>query len=91
MSLDEYLRRAAIERVDVIKIDVEGAEVKVLRGAQVLLSRPDAPAMMLEFNPPLLKLMGTSGEELSALLSSYGYKLQVVAQHEGYQNVIATK
>ena len=91
MSLDEYLRRAAIERVDLIKIDVEGAEVKVLRGAQVLLSRPDAPAMMLEFNPPLLALMGTSDEELAALLSSYGYKLQTVAQHEGYRNVIATK
>lgn len=91
MSLDEYLRRAAIQRVDLIKIDVEGAEVKVLRGAQALLSRPDAPTIMLEFNPPLLTLMGTSDDELAALLSSYGYKLQVIAQHEGYRNVIATK
>jgi FkbM family methyltransferase len=91
MSLDEYVGSAAIQRVDLIKIDVEGAEVKVLRGAHVLLSRADAPVMMLEFNPPLLAAMGTNDDELAALLSSYGYKLQLIAQHEGYRNVIATK
>ena len=91
ITLDEYVQRARIPHIDLMKIDVEGAEVKVLRGAQALLSRRDAPAMMLEFNPSALALMGTSDNELAALLSGYGYKLEVIAQHDGYQNVIAIK
>jgi hypothetical protein len=47
--------------------------------------------MMLEFNPQLLAIMGTSDEELAATLLSYGYKLRVIAEHEGYRNVVATK
>jgi len=91
MSLDEYVRRAGLDRVHLIKIDVEGGEFRVLLGARALLSRPNAPAIMLEFNPPLLALMGSSEDELAALLLSYGYKLQMISGHEGYRNVIATK
>ena len=46
-TLDALLARLAIGRVDFIKVDVEGFELEVLRGARATLAR-DAPGMYLE-------------------------------------------
>lgn len=47
--VDTMLAELGIERVDVIKIDVEGAELGVLRGARRLLSSPSPPVVIFEF------------------------------------------
>jgi FkbM family methyltransferase len=47
VSLDDYL--AAAERVDFVKIDVEGAEGRVLKGMQRLL-RQARPFVLVEFH-----------------------------------------
>ncbi len=46
-TLDELLARSGAGRVDFIKVDVEGFELEVLRGARGALAR-DRPAMYLE-------------------------------------------
>ena len=53
-----------------LKIDVEGSELQVLRGAGSLLDSPDAPAMCLEWNPLTMKERGNSLTELVELLGS---------------------
>jgi FkbM family methyltransferase len=45
--LDEFLPRLGLERVDFIKIDVEGHELAVLHGAAAVLAR-DRPTLLLE-------------------------------------------
>lgn len=47
-TIDEFIRAQNIGKVDVMKIDVEGAELFVLRGASGLLERSDAPLIILE-------------------------------------------
>ncbi|MEY2472570.1 MAG: hypothetical protein QOK28_1899 [Actinomycetota bacterium] len=42
---------ASVGRVTLLKIDVEGAEVEVLRGAEQLIER-DSPALIIEANSP---------------------------------------
>jgi hypothetical protein len=54
-----------------LKVDVEGNEVAVLRGAQSLLSRPDRPAILFEYNPVALMECGSSVATLLDLLSGY--------------------
>lgn len=47
-TMDIFVRENSVKRVDVMKIDVEGAELLVLRGAQNLLKRADAPLILYE-------------------------------------------
>ena len=48
-TLDTFVVQRGIERVDVIKIDVEGAELGVLEGAAEVLAKHE-PIVLLEFN-----------------------------------------
>jgi FkbM family methyltransferase len=48
MTLDNYLKKTNIHRVDFIKMDVEGAELEVLKGAKRLLSQNLRPVVMAE-------------------------------------------
>ncbi len=46
--LDTYLNQRNLKKVDFIKMDVEGSELQILRGAHELLTRIPRPVMMLE-------------------------------------------
>jgi len=72
--LDAVCRELAIERVDVMKIDVEGAEAALLRGAEQIIRR-DRPAILLEVNQEALANQGSSATDLLAWLESAGYTI----------------
>lgn len=73
VTLDSYVERARLERVDVLKVDVEGAERLVFIGGRRTLSRADAPAIFFEVDERLCEAAGTSPCEVKALLIEYGY------------------
>lgn len=58
---------------DVLKIDVEGAEMLVLRGAKKMLTRY-RPLLYLSVHPSHLEALGQSVEELEDLLDELGYE-----------------
>jgi FkbM family methyltransferase len=72
LSLDEFCRGAGIVP-DLVKIDVEGSEAAVFRGARSLLSRRGRPALLFEFNPTTLRECGVALAELPALLAGYSF------------------
>ena len=49
IKVDTILKKLGIQKVDIIKIDVEGYESQVFKGATELLRRPDAPDIIFEF------------------------------------------
>lgn len=71
-ALDEILQDAHVPRVDAIKVDVEGAEFLVLKGAQRSLDRFH-PVLLIEVLDSQLRAMGTSAAELRSLLGAHGY------------------
>lgn len=60
---------------DVVKIDVEGAELRVLRGAHATLMRA-RPRIFLSVHPQHLPLLGDSIEALAAEISALGYDVR---------------
>jgi FkbM family methyltransferase len=54
-----------------LKIDVEGHEAHVLRGARGLLRAADAPVICFELNPTTLGEVGSSAEAVAAELGAY--------------------
>jgi hypothetical protein len=71
-SLDAIVSSSGISRVDVLKIDVEGAELLVLKGAQETLAR-FRPYLLVELDDDLLKPMQTSSSEVISFLQGLGY------------------
>lgn len=70
-SLDSSLPPDA--RFAMAKLDLEGAEVAALRGADQHLRDANPPVWQVEVWDHLLRDMGTTTRELLSLLSDYGY------------------
>lgn len=70
----DSLRDELAFRPDVMKIDVEGYEIAVLRGAGRILSE-DRPILFLEAHPQRIQELGGSMRELGDLLATRGYRV----------------
>ncbi|HZX84924.1 MAG TPA: FkbM family methyltransferase, partial [Reyranella sp.] len=81
-TLDALAQRLALGRVDAMKIDVEGAELKVLNGGRALL-RTARPVLLIEANDEALRRQGASTAEVIALLRALGYEIRVFSQRTG--------
>lgn len=82
-TLDALLAQAGVAHVDLLKVDVEGAETKVLRGAHNLLTT-NHPAIVLEINPHTLWRCSANGvQELYQCIRDYSYDMRVIARSGG--------
>ena len=71
--LDDIVRESGVTRVDAIKIDVEGAEYLVLKGAEATLDRFH-PVLVIEIVDQQLRSMGASAGQVRAFLTAHGYR-----------------
>lgn len=72
-TLDEVVDAADHSRVKLIKVDVEGYERRVLRGARRILGE-GRPAVLFEHNRAALDAIGEDGAEIFADLRDLGYR-----------------
>jgi len=73
VSLDEIL--VSSKRIDLIKIDVQGAEGMVLAGMKSLLSDFQHIKIFMEFSPTEIGQTGFNPKEMLFCLQSLGYRL----------------
>ena len=90
-------------KVTMMKLDVEGWEVRVLSGAEQTLRREDAPLLQVEFTDSVAAAAGSSCKELYMLLEDLGYGMFVYDNRKNqlihdpirgnypYLNLIVTK
>lgn len=82
LRLDDYFDHAPPP--DMVKIDVEGAELAVLTGMQQTLDRVrDDFVMIVEFNPAALRQAGTGPDELVAWVREAGLRIWVINERSG--------
>jgi len=78
VTLDDALRSA--DRIDAIKLDIEGAEWRALKGGQAVLAR-HRPVLFTEFMPRGLgSVSKVSGAQYLQLMIDCGYTLTVLAK-----------
>jgi len=74
VCLDDLLAERQWPRVSLVKIDVQGAEERVLTGAGQLLAKFH-PALFIEIDDPILRSMGSSAERIFQHLAGSGYRI----------------
>ena len=74
VTLDAFVAEQGLDRVDFIKIDVEGWELSVLRGAKATL-RERRPVLVFEFDPAYVARCGGSAAALDEVLTDGRYAL----------------
>jgi FkbM family methyltransferase len=75
-TIDAFRISHRIERIVFLKIDVEGFEPRVIRGAIGTLSERRVALGMIEIIPQLLRVGGSSTHELGGLLAGLGYSIR---------------
>jgi FkbM family methyltransferase len=65
----------SLDDIALVKIDVEGWELKALKGGENCLSNEKSPTLMIEFADEHAKNAGASCRELYSFLESLGYKM----------------
>lgn len=74
-TIDNAMNRGEIFPPDIIKLDIEGAEILALRGMQTLLRSDKAPrAIFMEVHSEFLRQFASSSEEVISFTESFGYR-----------------
>jgi len=81
-SVDDFIARHRIERVDCLKIDVDSFDFEVLRGAERTLAERN-PVVVVELNHALALRNQSVGEALS-WLARRGYRKALVLDNDNF-------
>lgn len=80
VAIDDAL---AGRRVDVVKIDVEGAEPEVLQGMEKTIRANPGIVLFVEFNPCCLRLGGHDPRAMLKLLEDWGFSMTLYNERAG--------
>lgn len=99
-TLDAYLEELRPSRIDIIKVDIEGAELPFLRGASKTIQRY-RPLLIIEVQNESSAAAGYRAEDILGFLSDLGYTFARIGKKgrltpiqasnlADYQNVLCT-
>lgn len=83
-TLDAFSREQNLQRLDFIKVDIEGWEAHFLRGAREAIAR-FRPSLLLEVVEPTLKRAGSTAVEVFNELLPLGYVAFETSEHTDYR------
>ena len=89
-TLDDLAGSLALDRVDFIKADIEGGELRMLEGARRSLER-FRPRLLVELNAAHLARAGDRLADAFAFLAAFGYRAFALDQRGSFVPVIAPR
>ena len=81
ITLDDYFSEKQ-DSVDVIKMDIEGAEMLALSGMDRIIKQSPSLKILIEFRPAELRACGSSAEGFLSKVAEYGFKLQFINEQK---------
>jgi len=78
---DDYLK--GLDKVDIIKIDVEGAEYYAMLGLKNIIARSPEIKILIEFSPENMRNTNLSPKILLDLIKEYGFKYYLIEEDKG--------
>lgn len=72
--VDDFLAQQSIKRVDLVKMDIEGAEIGALRGMKRTIASSPNLVLVMEYNPQALKAFGHDPVAALNEVRSYGFQ-----------------
>ena len=82
-TLDAFLESREWPDVGLIKVDVEGAEIDVMKGMAQLVERSPNLKLIMEFNPSELKSGGADPLQFFDQLAAWGFKAHRIQEAHG--------
>lgn len=80
-TIDDYCEENGIKEIDLLKIDVEGSELQVMKGAEKMLKFKRIKCLAFEFGQTTLD-MGIRPEEIQTYLTEMDYQISNVVRNE---------
>lgn len=81
ISIDEFCEQNDV-KVDFIKMDIEGSEVKAFEGMKKTFLNNPKIKMIVEFNPQAISDVGSSPEDFITFLEQYGLIFEVIDENK---------
>jgi hypothetical protein len=78
-SLDDYCRSNGLRKIGFLKVDVEGYEEEVFKGARILLESGSVNCIYYEVCPELGRILNRDSLSPTRLLKSYGYRIHSIS------------
>lgn len=88
---DDFIEKEDLEKPDIMKIDVEGAEFEVLKGFEKTLQDSDNLKLFIELHPDRIPDFGESKENLLSFLKSSGFSIKEISARGGENHIKAAK
>jgi len=82
-TLDNSLRALGYSGVDIIKMDIEGAEPLVLEGMRETIARNHALTIIFEFHPNAIRRLGYSPLKFLKTFKKFGFSMSVIDEDRG--------
>ena len=83
LALDEYLAGKGVQRVDMVKMDIEGAEIGALRGMRGIIANSPGIALIMEYNPAALRSFNHDPQQALAEVMALGFDTMQVIKADG--------
>jgi FkbM family methyltransferase len=83
LALDDYLAGEGVQRVDVVKMDIEGAEIGALRGMRGIIASSPGIALIMEYNPAALKGFNHDPQKALAEVLAMGFDTMQIIEADG--------
>jgi FkbM family methyltransferase len=88
VTLDQFCLESNFLKIDVLKIDTEGADTWVLEGASQLLKEKRIKHIFFEENKVRMSALGILPETAIKMLTSFGYQLKPIGTGEWYATCV---